>query len=70
MVDPLAAPGSIIVMLSRLPGAYSSSGCPPAPTLVNTLPNLGSCEKLATSQGLTLVHFSAQPEPFLSQNTP
>jgi len=21
-------------------------------------------------QGLTLVHFSAQPEPFLSQNTP
>jgi hypothetical protein len=21
-------------------------------------------------QGLTLVHFSAQPEPFLTQNTP
>jgi hypothetical protein len=24
----------------------------------------------AASQGLTLVHFSAQPEPFLTQNTP
>ena len=24
----------------------------------------------ATVQGLTLVHFSAQPEPFLTQNTP
>ena len=25
---------------------------------------------LGTGQGLTLVHFSAQPEPFLTQNTP
>jgi hypothetical protein len=24
----------------------------------------------APGQGLTLVHFSAQPEPFLTQNTP
>ena len=24
----------------------------------------------AMGQGLTLVHFSAQPEPFLTQNTP
>jgi len=24
----------------------------------------------ADSQGLTLVHFSAQPEPFLTQSTP
>jgi len=24
----------------------------------------------STGQGLTLVHFSAQPEPFLTQNTP
>jgi len=24
----------------------------------------------AAAQGLTLVHFSAQPEPFLTQNTP
>ena len=24
----------------------------------------------AGGQGLTLVHFSAQPEPFLTQNTP
>jgi len=24
----------------------------------------------AVRQGLTLVHFSAQPEPFLTQNTP
>ena len=24
----------------------------------------------AAIQGLTLVHFSAQPEPFLTQNTP
>jgi len=26
--------------------------------------------KKACLQGLTLVHFSAQPEPFLTQNTP
>jgi len=25
---------------------------------------------VAVRQGLTLVHFSAQPEPFLTQNTP
>jgi len=24
----------------------------------------------ATGQGLTLVHFTAEPEPFLTQNTP
>jgi hypothetical protein len=26
--------------------------------------------RAASDQGLTLVHFSAQPEPFLRQNTP
>ena len=29
-----------------------------------------SASRTARSQGLTLVHFSAQPEPFLTQNTP
>ena len=33
---------------------------------------MSSCSVVATStgQGLTVVHLSAQPEPFLTQNTP
>jgi hypothetical protein len=26
--------------------------------------------RMASRQGLTLVHFAAQPKPFLTQNTP
>ena len=29
-----------------------------------------AAQRNAVRQGLTLVHFSAQPEPFLTQNTP
>jgi len=32
--------------------------------------SLRSSSFTASWQGLTLVHFSAQPEPFLTQNTP
>jgi len=35
-----------------------------APSAVAVMPETGG------GQGLTLVHFSAQPEPFLTQNTP
>jgi len=31
---------------------------------------LGKITAMGLGQGLTLVHFSAQPEPFLTQNTP
>ena len=30
----------------------------------------GRCQTITSRQGLTLVHFSAQPEPFLTPNTP
>jgi len=33
-------------------------------------PSSLSARSDALNQGLTLVHFSAQPEPFLTQNTP
>jgi hypothetical protein len=31
---------------------------------------LSAADSWASVQGLTLVHFSAQPEPFILQNTP
>jgi len=43
---------------------HCNQATPPTPTPTQTLPPGG------WRQGLTLVHFSAQPEPFLTQKTP
>ena len=44
------------------PEGYSADLPPPEPLHPSVEKDAG--------QGLTLVHFSAQPEPFLTQNTP
>jgi hypothetical protein len=64
----------------RRMSAPGESGAPPMPTAASapdllmktSAPDL-SMQPMPTvdeRQGLTLVHFSAQPEPFLIQNTP
>jgi len=40
------------------------------PSLANRSPAPSAVAWVAHWQGLTLVHFPAQPEPFLTQNTP
>jgi len=47
----------------------SESPMPAAPT-ANTAVPAAEEEETGQWQGLTLVHFSAQPEPFLTQDTP
>jgi hypothetical protein len=49
--------GSVAVILKHLPRH------PNQETLIRMV---DSCIELGRGQGLTLVHFSAQPEPFLS----
>jgi U3 small nucleolar RNA-associated protein 10 len=61
------APESWRVFLFALAGsapapARVAAMCRATPEFVGALPG-------AARQGLTLVHFSAQPEPFLTQNT-
>jgi len=51
-----------------------SPALPPTPPPAASLPPdpdpAASAPSGSLKQGLTLVHFSAQPEPFLTQNTP
>ena len=49
--------------------ADSRDGCPPHEGR-HFLMELGLNGQRAHTQGLPLVHFSAQPEPILTQNTP
>jgi len=54
-----------------LPKTASASGSLSALTTVGLLRSLAAAGLASTaSQGLTLVNFSAQPEPFLTQNAP
>jgi hypothetical protein len=40
------------------------------PTVSCAPPKLATASSSANTQGLRLVHFPAQPEPFMTQNTP
>ena len=59
----LACPPAKSPIDTRRAGS-SSSGSGPVSSMIARR-YMGSCH-----QGLTLVHFSAQPEPFLTPNTP
>jgi hypothetical protein len=52
------------------PRPASSSGRPKTPSGFGFHGGGGAMEAAGSGQGLTLVHFSAKPQPFLAQNTP
>ena len=63
-------PAAATAALGHTPGARSKHG--PAVRVENTerYPDSDTFKNATVSQGLTLVHYAAQPEPFLTRNTP
>ena len=60
----------ITAMEHRMLGCYFAPSLGAAPRWCSFLENLTEEMEEEQRQGLTLVHLSAQPEPFLAPNTP
>jgi hypothetical protein len=68
-----AAPSSSVehwAMRSHASAGICGRAPPPPPPLTSVRTAKRSLSLAASGQGLTNVHFSAQPEPFLTRNTP
>ena len=62
---------AVLIQVMALPdGARTASDRSEAILLAAVLKFVGALGALGLRQGLTLVHFSAQPPPFLTQNSP